>query len=529
MSQGEDVEAQVAELVAMGRAFLDAGRFAEAENIFLGLRAVVPGHFEVNKQLGIALATRGAFAAAKEPLHAAAALDDSDPVVFNVLGACAFETGDYASALADADRALALRPAYPEAINNRANALLRLERPLESAEAFRAALRFTPHDPELHLNLGNALEALDQLPAALQSVEQALALQPRLAAAHVNRANLLQRLSRHGEALEAYGQALALDPGNVDANWNRALLLLLLGDFAAGWAGYEWRWRRQLREIEARDLGAPLWLGQESLEGRTILLHGEQGLGDTIQFMRYVPGVAARGGRIVLEVFAPLAGFLANFPGVSQVVRRGDPLPPFDLQCPLLSLPLALGVIPPLESPEPYLAPDPAKARLWAERLGPARGLRVGLVCSGSRTHGGDARRSIPFDLIAARLPAGPDYHLLQKDIREDDREALAARQDLTVWADSLGDFSDTAALVAQMDVVVSVDTSVAHLAGAIGRPARVLIPFEPDWRWRLEGDTTPWYPRMRLYRQTVRGDWSGPLERIGQDLMALAPERGSA
>lgn len=523
MTQEPQVAAQIAELIALGRQFMGAGRLAEAENLFEGLRAVVPGEFEVNKQLGIVLAMKGAFAAAREPLAQAAAIDPGDPVVFNVLAACAFETGDYAAALAEADRALALRPAYPEAINNRANALLRLGRAQESAEAFGAALGFTPRDAELHLNLGNALEALVQLPEALASIERALALDPRLVPAHVNRANLLQRLNRHREALDAYGQALALDPRNVDANWNRAICHLLLGDYEAGWAGFEWRWRRAIREAQARDLGAPLWLGQESLQGRTILLHGEQGLGDTLQFVRYVPKVAALGATVVLEVFAPLAGLLAGFPGVSQVVRRGDPLPSFDLHCPLLSLPLALGEPDPFTPPDPYLKTDPERVRVWGERFGPSRGLRIGLVCSGSATHGNDANRSIPFEVMASRLPPGPEYHLLQKEIRDDDRAALSARPDVRVWADVLGDFADTAALCQLMDVVVSVDTSVAHLAGALGRPVWVLLPFEPDWRWLLEGETTPWYPTMRLYRQAARGDWKGPLERIGKDLSALA------
>lgn len=522
---GEDpgLHAQIAELAALGRTWLDQGRLAEAEDLLLGLKAAAPDHFEVNKQLGIVLATRRAFAQAKTPLMAAAAVDDSDAVVFNVLSACAFETGDYAGALEAADRALSLRSGYPEAHNNRGNALLRLERPEEAAQAFWAALRFTPRDPELHLNLGNALEALDRLSEALESIERAIAMQPRLVSAHVNRANVLQRLGRHWEALEAYDQALALDPDNVDARWNGALCHLLLGNHEAGWAGYEARWRRVGAEAKAHAFAQPLWLGQERLEGRTILLHGEQGLGDTIQFARYAPKVAALGARVVLEVFAPLAELMTGLAGVSQVIRRGDPFPPFELHCPLMSLPLALGLFEPMPAPEPYLKADPARVRLWAERLGPAKALRVGLAASGSRTHAKDALRSIPFETLAAALPHGPDYHLLQQDLREADRDGLAARSDLTVWADSLFSFSDTAALAEHMDLVVSVDTSVAHLSGALGRPAWVLLPFEPDWRWGLGSDATPWYPRMTLYRQRAFKDWSDPLDRVARDLSAAS------
>jgi tetratricopeptide (TPR) repeat protein len=523
MSEDMDVAQQVAELVALGRQFLDQGKLAEAENIFLGLRAIVPAHFEVNKQLGIVLATRGAWAAAREALAEAAVLDDGDAVVFNVLSACAFESGDYAGALAAADRALALQPAYPEAHNNRGNALLRLDRPGEAAEALTTALRFTPRDAEAHLNLANALDALDQLPAALQLVERALALNPKLVPAHVNRGNILQRLGRHREALEAYDRAIALNPSDLDANWNRALCLLLLGDYEAGWEGHEWRWRLEERKAQAVRFAQPLWLGQESLQGRTILLQSEQGYGDVIQFARYVRKVAERGGRVVFEAFPPLAPLMAGLAGAGQVVRRGDPLPSFDLHCPVMSLPLALGEPKPLAEPIPYIEADPERVRAWTERLGPRRSPRVGLVGSGSRTHRKDLLRSIPFEILAAKLPAGPDYHLLQKDVREADRAALAGRPDVAIWDEALGDFGDTAALCELMDVVVSVDTSVAHLAGALGRPVWVLLPVEPDWRWGLDRETTPWYPQMRLYRQTALKDWSDPLDRVARDLLALS------
>lgn len=522
-SEGPDYAQQVAELIALGRRFLDQGRLAEAENIFVGLRAVAPGDFEVSKQLGIVLATRGAYAAAKAPLAEAAALNDGDPVVFNVLSACAFETGDYAGALDAVDRALALRPHYPEAHNNRGNALLRLDRPGEAVQALRAALKFMPRDAGAHLNLGNVLDALDQIPVALQFVERAIVLDPKLVAAHVNRGNILQRLGRHREALQAYDRAVALNPADLDANWNRAMCHLLLGDYEAGWAGYEWRWRLKARKAQAVRFAQPLWLGGESLEGRTILVHSEQGYGDVIQFARYVRMLAERGGRVVFEAFPPQAPLLKGLAGADRIVPRGEALPRFDLHCPLLSLPLALGEVEPLAMSGPYLQADPERVRSWTERLGPKRGLRAGLVGSGSRTHRKDALRSIPFETLAARLPEGPEYHLLQKDVREADGAALAGRSDVAIWDEALGDFADTAALCELMDVVVSVDTSVAHLAGALGRPVWLLLPVEPDWRWGLGSETTAWYSQMRLYRQTALKDWSDPLDRVARDLLALA------
>jgi Flp pilus assembly protein TadD len=516
-----EVEAQIAELVTLANEACDAGRLGDAEEIFQGLRAITKTNVTVNKQLGFLLATRGAFREARAPLEDAAVLDDNDPVVFNVLGACAFETGDYAAALVNADRALRLMRTYSEAHNNRGNALLRLGRPAEALEAFRATLMLTPRDPEVHVNLANVLSALERPAEALKSLDRALALQPGLATAHVNRGNVLQRLDRHVEAVDAYDKALVLDPGSVDAHWNRGLCSLLIGDHAAGWQGYEWRWLRGAREVQPRGFAQPLWLGAEDLAGRTILLHGEQGLGDCIQFVRYVSQVADRGATVILEVYPTLAPLFDGLPGVARLVRRGDPLPPFDLHCPLMSLPLALGQPAPAPDPRPYLSAD-GRLSAWSERLGPKTAPRIGLVVSGSPTHGKDLQRSLSFETLAPHLPAGLEYHLLQKEPREADRQALAARPDVRVWAEVIGDFADTAALAQLMDQVVSVDTSVAHLAGAIGRPTWLLLPTDPDWRWGLSAANTPWYAGMQLYRQSRGGDWQGPLQRLAADLRSL-------
>ncbi|CAN7498706.1 tetratricopeptide repeat protein [Phenylobacterium sp. LjRoot225] len=517
-----EVQAQIAELVTMGKEAFDAGRPGDAEEIFRGLRAITKTNVEVNTQLGLLLATRGAYQEARAPLEDAALLDDSDPVVFNVLSACAFETGDYEAALVNADQALRLRRTYSEAHNNRGNALLRLGRPSEGLEAFKAALMLTPRDADVHVNLANVLNALERPAEALRSLDRALALAPRLATAHVNRGNVLQRVDRHVEALAAYDEAIALDSGSIDAHWNRGLCHLLIGDYAAGWQGYEWRWRRGVRETQPRGCVEPLWLGAEDLAGRTILLHGEQGLGDCIQFARYARQVADRGAIVILEVYATLAPLFEGLAGVSQLVRRGDPTPPFELHCPLMSLPLALGQPAPAPEPQPYLRADAGRLAAWTERLGPKAAPRIGLVASGSPTHGNDLQRSLSFETLAPHLPAGLEYHLLQKELRPADRDALAARPDVRVWAEAIHDFADTAALAQLMDRVVSVDTSVAHLAGAIGRPTSLLLPTEPDWRWGLNAASTPWYEGMQIYRQTRRGDWRDPLQKLAADLPAM-------
>jgi tetratricopeptide (TPR) repeat protein len=524
MATDADVAGQIAELISLGANLMNSGKLDAAEELFAGLCGLAPASVEVNKQLGIIRATRGDFRAAVPFLQRAATGDPRDALTHNVLSVCQFETRDYGEALASADRAVALRRRFEAAHNSRGNALGRLGRHAEALEAFRTALKLTPDDAVLHLNVSNVLRDLGRPEPALKSIDRALALDRRIPQAHANRGNLLQDLGRHEAALQSYAAALALDPNSVDARWNRSLCNLLLGRFEEGWRDYEWRWRRGRSETAPRQWPAPLWLGQEPLSGRTILLHCEQGLGDSIQFVRYAALVASRGAKVVVEAFGPLVELFGSAAGVSAVVPRGAALPPVDFQCPLMSLPLALGEFSgaPDVAP-PYLAPPAQRREAWRERLGPTAGQRVGLVCSGSSTHQADHLRSLPLAELVAALPAGPEYHLLQKDLTDADRATLDAIEGVAFWGDQLADFADTAALCELMDVIVSVDTSVAHLAGALGAQVRILVAFDPDWRWGLSGETSGWYPSARILRQAARGDWSGPLTQTARELADLS------
>jgi hypothetical protein len=520
MTGEADIAGKIAELVGLGQGLFEQGKIADAEALFAGLRRLDPTHFEVNKQLGIIRATLGDFRGAIPFLDEALAQRADDALAWNVQSVCVFEAGDYARALECADAAIALQRQFAEAHNNRGNALGRLGRHEEALQAFRGALALQPDDAVVLVNVANALRDLGRRDEALNTLDRALTIEPAIPQAHCNRGNLLQDLGRHREALQSYGRALALDPGSVDAHWNRSLCNLLLGEFEQGWRDYEWRWKRGAVETQPRALAAPLWLGESPLAGKTVLLHCEQGLGDCLQFIRYAPQAAALGARVVVEAFAPLAELFRGVEGVAVVVVRGAALPPVDLQCPLMSLPLALGAFAP-QAGAPYLAAPPEQLAAWRERLGAASALRVGLVCCGSPTHRADRERSIPLAAILAALPEGPEYHLLQKEVAPGDREALGR---VRFWGDQIGDFRDTAALVELMDLTVSVDTSVVHLAGAMGRPARVLTAFDPDWRWGLSGETTDWYPSVRICRQTTRGDWSQPLARLAEELTLLLP-----
>ncbi|MDB5467157.1 MAG: sulfotransferase [Phenylobacterium sp.] len=523
MANDAGVADQIAELVDMATKLFDDGKTVEAENIFASLHTVTKTNAAVNKHLGVLRAMRGDYAGAIPFLEDATLVQADDALAHNVLSVCQFETGDHEAALASADRAIALRRGFGEAFNSRGNALNRLGRSAEALEAFKAASQALPGDAEIHVNISNALRDLGRQANALKSIDRAIALNPRIAEAHTNRGNLLQDLGEHTRAVRSYDAALKLDPNSVDAHWNRSLCNLLTGNFAEGWAEYEWRWKRSSPETRPRAWPAPLWLGKDDLWGRTIVLHGEQGFGDCLQFIRYAPTIARLGARVVVEAYAPLTELFAGVEGVAQVVTRGEALPAADFHCPLMSLPLALGDTGGAPAGfAPYLAPPAGRTAAWAARLGPAQGLRVGLVCSGSATHGKDKARSLSLAELAGRLAPGPAYHLLQKEVSAADRAVVAARDDLTAWDGEIADFADTAALAQAMDLVISVDTSVAHLAGALGRPTWILVGFDPDWRWRLKTEDSAWYPTARLYRQPARRDWTGALDAVGRDLAKL-------
>lgn len=391
-----------------------------------------------------------------------------------------------------------------------------------SAEMATRALSLDPRNVEVLSNRGAALRGLDRPQDALADYERAIALAPAHAPAHTNRGVALAALNRFAEARQSYDRALALAPGDARARYNRALARLAQGDLAGGFEDHEARWTGSDTQRGPRELGAPQWRGEE-VAGRTILLHAEQGLGDSIQFARYVPMAAARGANVLLEVHAPLVALFAQLEGAARVIERGAPLPRFDVHCPLMSLPLAFGTtLDSIPSAVPYLRAPADRVERWRERLGAATRPRVGLAWSGSLALRNDRNRSIALERFARLRALGLDFFSLQKDVREGDRAALGAGRPLAAFADELADFRDTAALVELMDVVVTVDTSIAHLAGAMAKPVWLLLPFSPDWRWLLGRADSPWYPTMRLWRQPRPGDWDAVLAEVESGLRPL-------
>lgn len=389
----------------------------------------------------------------------------------------------------------------------------------EGERLMRSALQVEPNDPTCLRHYGNVLVRLGRRQAALESFDRAIAEAPGEAAILSDRGAALHALGRYAEAVDDFTAALRYDPGNSDAHLRLGTSRLLHGDFAGGWAAFgSRRWDQEERQVrQAGGIAAPLWRGDEPLEGKTILLQGRHGFGDTLQFCRYVPMVAARGARVILEVPSSIAGLMASLGGDVMVLSAGMDRPSFDTHCSLLSLPFAFRtMLDTIPAGIPYLHPPDALNAAWTRALGRKHRPRVGIAwSSGGKRH--DARAADLREFLSLRA-LGVDLVVLQKDTTPAEQGILAAHPDVLYPA---GDFLETAALASLMDVVVTVDTSIAHLAGALGLPTLVLLPAVPDWRWLLSREDSPWYPTMRLFRQREAEDWDSPFAAVRQNLAA--------
>jgi Flp pilus assembly protein TadD len=460
------------------------------------------------------------------------------------------ERGRHDEAIAACRQAIAVRPDYPEAHNNLGNALQALGRFEEAVAAYRTALELrpdytkaasnfggalqgagkldeagavlrdllktTPDFAEAHNNLGGVLIEQGKFDEAIASIRRALSLRTDYLDAWNNLGNALMKQGRPDEAIAALRGALALNPDQPLLRFGLGSLLLLKGDFSEGWREYEQRWRVPELGLQRFAFVQPRWAG-EPLDGRRILLWSEQGFGDTIQFARYAPEIVKRGGRIVLGVQPDLERLMRSMEGVERLVTQAQP-EEFDAHLPLLSLPLVLGTtVETIPAAVPYLHADAALVQRWRERISQhAEALKVGVVWAGRPTHKNDRNRSMPLEKLKA-LQAIDGIWLLNLQKGETARRALEAPDapTLTDWTSELNDFAETAALIECLDLVITVDTSVVHLTGALGKPVWVLLPFMPDWRWLLGRDDSPWYPSARLFRQPFAGDWDSVIEAV--------------
>ena len=446
------------------------------------------------------------------------------------LGSMLNEQKMHHGALECFDAAIAIDDTVAACHNDRCLALQGLKRYPEALASIDRALALDPDYLDAKLNRSNVLGDLGRFDDAVAAYDAVIKVRDDAAPVWNNRGNALEALARYDDARASFDRAIAIDPAYQIAHWNLALLNLRFGRLEDGWRGYEWRWKNESLNCYAqkRDFVEPLWLGKESLEGTTILLFAEQGLGDTLQFCRYVPLVAALGARIVLEVQRPLVKLLSGLEGVTQVIARDDPLPAFDLQCPLMSLGLAFGTtVATIPAPPSYLPAPTDRIAQWHARLGPHVRPRIGLAWRGNADHANDHNRSMTLAALAPLFELDCQFVSLQKEYRAEDRTLLASGVVLQM-EEHLGDFSDTAALCALMDIVIAVDTSVAHLAGALGKPLWVMLPKVTDWRWLTDRCDSPWYPSARLFRQQDTGDWAGVIESVKAAIGAVCRDESA-
>ena len=543
-----------------GNALRELGRPHEALASLDRAVAARADHAEAWSNRGCVLMALGRPAEALGSHDRALALRPELPQVHVNRGLALRELGRLGEALASYDRAIALQPDYAEAHLNRAMTLRALRRPQEAlasldrgsgVPAIRAevetvrggvlndlwrpeealaaldrAIALRPDIEQSHVDRGVALTLLDRPAEALASFERAAVLAPDHTDPWSNRAAALVRLGRQPEALALLDRALALRPGDAVAELNKALLLLQAGGYGEAWPLFEARHRTVAGQAAARGFGRPQWRG-EPLAGRVLLLHPEQGFGDTIQFCRYAMLAAARataeGGRVILEAPPPLRALLATLPGGMQLVSQGEALPAFDLHCPLMSLPLAFGTtLATVPAPARYLRADAARVARWAPALAGLPGPRVGLAWAGNPAIYTSRTRAVPLAALLPLLGSGAGFVGLQKDVRPGDRTALEQAPGLRCLGPHFADYADTAAVIAQLDLVISADTSVAHVAAAMGKPTWVMLPLPTDWRWLLDRDDSPWYPTVQLFRQAIAGDWNGVVGRMRAALASL-------
>lgn len=429
-------------------------------------------------------------------------------------------------------KAIALQPNDYKSYINRGSVLKSIGKLEEAISDYEQAIALNPASAEAYSNRGNVLASIRKWKEALESFNTAIALKPTYVQAYINRANTFLGMHRLEEAIADYEVAISHDKNNALAHWNLAHTLLLKGDYPRGWPLYEWRWAYGDRAKYRRQFTAPFWHGQESIAGKYILLHHEQGLGDTIQFVRYVKLVKKIGAKVILEVPQSLIGLLKNTECVDQIIPTGDDLPDYDYHCPIISLPLAFNTeIDSIPYANGYLSADDAKVRYWKQRIARPNRLKVGVVWSGGLPpnqpdlRASNERRNIPLNVFAKALnTVDADFYSLQKgdpaesEIRNREHE-FWPRGNFFNYASELYDFSDTAGLIENMDLVVSVDTSTAHLAASTGKTTWILNRYDTCWRWLIDREDSPWYHCVQLFRQEEDGQWGPVLRKVANDL----------
>lgn len=509
-------------------ALMQQGAWAAAESAYRKIIAVDPGQVDALHLLGLALAQQGRLDEAAVQIRAAIGVRDDLPALHSNLGNVQKLLGRLDDALASYERALLLQPDHVEARSNRGNVLRDLGRETEALAEYDAAIALAPAFADAHYNRGVVLHGLNRFADAVGAYRMAISHAPSHANAHNNLGLALQALDRRAEALAAFGRAAQLQPDFVEARLHEAFCRLGDGDFAQGWLLYEDRRRLPGFRMPAGRTADRQWRGLLPKSGTTVLLWAEQGLGDTIQFCRYAQVIAGSGAKVIIEVQPALKSLLQGMAGGVTVVAQGEPVPAFDFHCPLLTAPMMAGTdFSNMPAAVPYIHADPLRVERFSATLGARQRPRIGVVWSGSPNpyNRNDHRRSVPLELFRELFHPDAQWVSLQKELRSADAP-LFAQSGVVDMRQQLADFSDTAALIELMDLVISIDTSVAHLAAAMGKPLWILLPHQADWRWFLERTDSPWYPTARLFRQTSAGEWTDVLARVSAELQVLHKPR---
>ena len=512
-------------LQLLGALFAQVKKYPQAIKFLSKAIIVNPNHAGCFSNLGISFQKLRRLEEALSSYDKAISLQADYAEAYSNRGAVLKELKRLDEALSSYDKAISIKGDYAEAFSSRGTVLEELKRLEEALSSYDKAISINKDFTEFYYNRGNVLHKLKRLEEALSSYDKAISLHEDYAEAYSNRGTVLEELKRLDEALSSYEKAISINKDYAEAYWNSSICYLLAGNFNEGWARYEWRWQSKSISKTAgiRKFSQPLWLGTEVLKDQTIFLYAEQGLGDTIQFSRYVSLVAGLGAKVVLEVQPSLVKLLSYLEGISQIISKGDKLPNFDYQCPLMSLPLAFKTeVKTIPSVSKNISSDEKKVGKWQAILGEKTKPRVGIVWSGAVNHKNDLQRSLKLSQLITHLPSDYEYLSLQKEISDVDKEVLIEYCKIKHFGDDLKDFTDTAALCELIDIVISVDTSVAHLAGTLGKNTWLLLPYSPDWRWLLDRNDSPWYSSVKLYRQEKINDWESVLVNIESDLKKL-------
>ncbi len=484
-------------------------------------------YFEAYHNLGNTLSDQGRFDEAVAAYNEAIRIRPDEARVLKCLAITLSRQDKFDQAIATFQRAVKLRPDFADAWNDLGITLARQSKHSQAIDAYREAIKFRPDYPEAFNNMGNALRSLGRFDESLDCYKKAIALRPNYADAHNNLGIAFSEIGQFDEAVSSYTRCLELRPSHVDAHMNRALTWLRKGDYAQGWAEYEWRWKK--RSLTNRPLIQPQWNGFP-LEGRTILLITEQGFGDVMQFIRYMPILKAQGARVIFECPEKLIKLVSKCPGIDVLIPQGAPIPHYDVYAPLLTIPGLVGTsLERIPNRVPYLHPEPELVEKWRKEVSGFDGFKVGINWQGNTKYAGDFHRSIPLKFFEplGRVP-GVRLFSLQKNEGVEQLQQIAGKFEVTEFGSRLdvdtGPFMETAALMTCLDLFITSDTAVAHLAGALGVPVWMALSTTPDWRWLSKREDNPWYPTMRIFRQQKFMDWTPVFDRIAIELRKLVP-----